>query len=125
VREQQTAPGSEFTGGLRDPHNFWDFYDVWTRPDTVSPFVRDKAIAIADILSVARRFGSNDGGGSALINRNSDPLVPPAADTGYHPDFDRGVVNGPYPWDRSPPDGAIGVPDDILAVAGQFGHSCL
>jgi hypothetical protein len=28
------------------------------------------------------------------------------------------------PWDMGPPDGTINVLDDIIAVAGQFGHVC-
>jgi hypothetical protein len=109
-------------GGLRDPDSFWDFYDT---PDAGN--ARDKAVTIAgDILRVAQRFGANDAGGTAPINRNSDPLAgPPPPAPGYHPAFDRGAVNGPNLWDRDPPDGTITVTGDILAVASQFGHNCV
>ena len=81
---------------------------------------------VGDILRVAQRFGANDAGGSAPINRNSDPLAgPPPAAPAYHPAFDRGVQVGPNVWDLAPPDGTINVVNDILGVARQFGHSCL
>ena len=41
-----------------------------------------------------------------------------------HAAFDRGLVIGANNWDRAPADGAINIPDDILGVAAQFGHSC-
>ncbi len=128
AQEGQTAPGSQNTGGLRNDHYFWDFYDVWTHPGTdPSVWVRDKAINIpGDILGVAKRFGATDGGGTAAINRFSDPLVPPTAtnQTGYHPDYDRSAATGPNPWNMGPPKGAIDIPVDILGVAQQFGTNC-
>jgi len=35
------------------------------------------------------RFGATDNGGSATINRNTDPFSAPPS-SGYHPAFDRG-----------------------------------
>jgi uncharacterized repeat protein (TIGR01451 family) len=109
-------------GGARNPTDFWDFYDT---PNSVN--VRDRVVtATGDILQVARRFGANDAGGTAVINRTSDPLAgPPPPIPGYHPAFDRGPLVGPNPWDMGPPDGAITVVVDVLGVARQFGHSCL
>lgn len=113
---------NETIGGRRDPTSPWDFYDT---PDASN--VRDRAINIVgDILRVAQRFGANDAGGTASINRNTDPLSgPPPAAPAYHPAFDRGRQIGPDPWDRAPPDGAINIIDDILGVVRQFGHSCI
>jgi Tol biopolymer transport system component len=125
--EQSTQPAR---GGMRDPNNFWDFYDVWTRRDP-EWWVRDKTITLfGDILGVAARFGATDdsdrdGVPDKPINRNSDPLAPPAPkdNTGYHPAFDRGAQVGPNAWDLGPPDGTIALVD-IMRVAFQFGHSC-
>ena len=115
-------------GGERNPLSFWDFYDVWTRPDAAGQpnyWARDKVVNIpGDILGVARRFGSTDQNGAAPVNRNSNPLTPPPDDTSYHPDFDRGPLLGPNDWNLGPPDGVINIPNDILGVARQFGHNC-
>ena len=112
-------------GGQRDPFNRWDFFDVWTHPvGQPTVWVRDEVVNVpGDIMGVANRFGANDAAGSAEINRDTDPLsLPP--DEGYHPAFDRGPRDGPNAWNRLPADGFINVPDDILGVASQFGHSC-
>ena len=39
-------------------------------------------------------------------------------------DFDRGPQIGTYAWNMGPPDGVIDLPNDVLAVILQFGHSC-
>jgi hypothetical protein len=90
-------------------------------------WVRDRAVNVpGDILGVASRFGANDSGGTAPINRTTSALSgPPPSAPAYHPAFDRGLQIGPNVWDLAPPDGAINVPNDILGVARQFGHSCL
>jgi hypothetical protein len=108
-------------GGQRNPHDFWDFYDT---PDSAN--VRDKVVTVTgDIFQVARRFGANDAGGTALINRNSDPLAgPPPPFPAYHPAFDRGPLVGPNAWNLGQPDGTVTVVVDVLGVARQFGHSC-
>jgi hypothetical protein len=61
----------------------------------------DGVITNAEILQVAAAFGPT-----------SDPTV------------DRGPQLGPNVWNRSAPDGNVSVGDDILAIAGQFGHNC-
>lgn len=112
--EQQTANGSETTGGRRDPNYIWDFMDV----PTGSPLARDRAVAAGDIAAVVARYGSNG-------NPNGDPLSMPPPAPSYHVAYDR---NGSNPagdrWDLLPPNGAISV-GDIGAVVIQFGHSCL
>ena len=117
----EEAGGAAALGGSRDPANPWDFYDT---PNASN--VRDKVITVAgDILGVARRFGANDAGGTAPINRNSDPFTgPPPPAPAYHPAFDRGAQIGPNVWNRAGPDGFINVAGDILGVARQFGHNC-
>jgi Tol biopolymer transport system component len=109
-------------GGLRNPQHFWDYYDVWTLSGMT--WVRDKTINIpGDILGVAKRFGAGPlppAKGQAVI----DALTPPTSATGYHIDYDRGMTLGPNGWNKAGPDGTINIPNDILGVAGQFGHSC-
>ena len=36
----------------------------------------------------------------------------------------RGPSAGPNPWNMTAPDGVIDLPNDILGVILQFGHSC-
>lgn len=96
--EQQTAIGSEETGGRRDYLNPWDFYDT----------DGDKRIDLFnDIFDVAFAFG----------------LGP--ADAGYSTVLDRSLpLAGGDPWDMRGPDGLIDVFTDIFGVAIQFGHNC-
>ena len=93
---QELQPNSRL-GGLRDPWNLYDFYDV----------NGDGSITWAgDILPVANAFLQGPG----------DPLYTAAKD--------RGGTLGPFAHNRAGPDGTIGVPNDILPVILQFGHSC-
>ncbi|MDZ4278752.1 MAG: flexitail domain-containing putative surface protein [Dehalococcoidia bacterium] len=120
ANEAQTAPGSETTGGLRDPFYFWDFFDT---PNAAN--ARDTTIDLFnDIFRVAGRFGADDAGGTALINRNTGPLSPPPAAPAYHPAFDRDVVIGANPWNVAKADGVVDLLNDIFAIASQFGHDC-
>ena len=43
----------------------------------------------------------------------------------YDVQYDRGRAFGGDPWDMSPPDGVIDLPNDILGVIQQFNHKCL
>ena len=113
----------EHLGGRRDTLYFWDFYDVWTRPSgDPAGWERNKAVNIVDVLMVTRRFGP----GTVLTKDAAlaAALTPPIDETGYHPAYDRGPMIGPNAWDAGPPDGTINITDDILGVAGQFGHIC-
>ncbi len=112
LREFQTAVGSQTTGGRRDPHNFWDFYDV----PTGAGLLRDRAVAGPDIFGVIGRFNT---AGNPMI----DPLSPPPP-AGYHPAYDRGPLVGPDPWDLGPANGSV-AGTDIFAVIAQFNHSCV
>jgi len=125
VQETGTNPNQ---GGQRNPKSFWDFYDVWTRPDPTNQptlWVRDKVVTTADVLITAQRFGTTRPGAPTKQQGLSEALTPPTSPSGYHTDYDRGPLVGPNPWDRGPPDGAITAGNDVLGVARQFGHSCL
>lgn len=107
-------------GGQRDPSNFWDFYSV---PNGMG--ARDRVISVGDIAALVQRFGANDNGGMAPINRSSDPLNTQVPGSGYHPIFDRGgpLPNAQYVWNLAPADGAISAAD-ISVLVRQFGHRC-
>ncbi|MCH8992854.1 MAG: hypothetical protein IIA44_14045, partial [Acidobacteria bacterium] len=108
VTEQQTAAGSETSGGRRNPHNFWDFFD----PN------RDRAVGLLDFLAVLRHFGTV-GDPSTL---DPDGPEPPLGE--YWASADRGgQAPGGDPWDELPANGSIGLAD-FLSVLRQFGHTC-
>ena len=92
--ELQDAPGSENTGGLRNPNNPWDYFNP----------SGDRRIMIDDLIMVLHRFGVR------------------AGYPGYDPKYDRSFL-GPRLWDLGPPDGKIQL-FDILAVMSQFGDLC-
>ena len=94
-------------GGLRDPNDFWDFFDT----------NRDRSVSILDFFDLLQRFGAT---GDASIDPLSDPPPAPA----YHPRFDRGPVTGANSWNVAPADGAIAV-TDFFTLLSQFGHTCL
>ena len=110
LAELQTAPGSEATGGLRDPHDYWDFMDMWVNKQ------KDRRMNIIDIGAVVQRFAS-------VGDLNSDPLDPPQDLTSYHVSADRTPPVGPNLWKAGPPDGQINTIELALAVV-QFGHDC-
>ena len=94
--DQRENGPDETLGGLRNPKNPWDFYDV----------NGDSEITLfGDILGVILHF-SLDGS-------------PP-----YDVQFDRGPTTGPNPWNMTAPDGVINLFTDILGVIQQFGHDC-
>lgn len=115
--ERELGSNEQF-GGRRDPTNFWDFFDV---PNPNSTPERDQAISASDIFLVVMRFGNHDAGGTAPVNRTTDPRSP-ILDNGYHPAYDRSPL-GPNVWNLGPPNGSIAV-DDIFFTVAQFGHSC-
>ena len=89
-------------GGLRDPENPWDFYDV-ASPGGGPP---DRIVDLfSDILGVIVHY-SLDG-------------APP-----YDATFDRGPSTGPYAWNMTAPDGIIDLFTDILGVILQYNHDC-
>jgi subtilisin-like proprotein convertase family protein len=111
AQESQGTIGSEVSGGRRNPHNFWDFYDV---PAGVA-LTRDLSVSALDIFAVIGRFGTTG-------NPNIDPLSMPAT-TGYHTAYDRGGSGGPHLWSLNPANGSIAAAD-IFSMLAQFTHTC-
>ncbi len=111
-------------GGRRDPHNFWDFFDV----PAGAGLTRDGDVTGQDIFAVIARFNATDDG-PGEFDRNSDPLstpnqaVPGEDRANYHPVYDRGPLVGPDSWNLGPAEGSI-TGQEIFAVMAQFGHSC-
>jgi alpha-tubulin suppressor-like RCC1 family protein len=113
ARELRTTPGSQGTGGLRNPKSFWDFMDQYSG----TSLVRNRSVTASDIAAVIARFGTNgDPGG--------DPLETPLDTNSYHVIADRnGTEPGTPQWALRPPNGTI-TAGDIAAVIAQFGHTC-
>ena len=89
-------------GGLRDPLNPWDFYDVAGSAGGPPDGIVDLA---NDVLGVIQHYSPTGG---------------PADDV----QFDRGPSSGPYPWNMNAPDGVIDLPNDILGIVLQLYHRC-
>ncbi len=99
--DRENGP-DETLGGLRDPLNPWDFYDV---PDAGGAPPDGEIDLFTDILGVILHY-SLDGS-------------PP-----YDVRFDRGPSIGPNPWSMTAPNGSIDLFVDILGVIQQYGHDC-
>ncbi len=98
----QEDGSDETLGGLRDPLNPWDFYDV----ETISGPGQDGVVDLLfDILSV--------------VNHYAPTGAPP-----YDAHYDRGEAAGPNAWNMTAPDGVIDLLNDILGVISQFDHDC-
>ena len=119
--DEQELGASPTLGGLRDPLNFWDFFDT----PAGTPPERDRKVNIVDIAAVVLRFGTESDPPLTEEEAIFEALTPPPDLTSYHAAFDRG---GPIPpgenlLDLLPPDGAINVIDIGSSIA-QFGHTC-
>ena len=112
---QEKGP-DEQAGGLRDPKNFWDFYDIDTENGAGAGTHLQGAISLSNIFQVANRFGQ--AGDSGI-----DPLSD-ASGAGYHTRYDRGPQAGANIWNTGPADGAVAL-SDVFAIAAQFAHSCI
>lgn len=85
----------EMEGGLRDPFNPYDFFDV----------NGDRYIDLwNDILGVIARHTASGGE--------------------YNIAYDRGPSVGPNKWNMTAPDGNIDQFNDILGVISQYQHDC-
>jgi hypothetical protein len=103
-REVQTAPGSELSGGRRDPNLPWDYFNP----------SHDLKNRVDDILLVVSQYFKDD--------PDATPGFPPFT-PGYNQDTDRTLV-GPNQWNLGPPNGLQRV-DDILNQVKQYFHDCV
>jgi len=94
VAELQTAAGSEFSCGRRDPYNPWDYFNP----------TGSKKNAIEDIVAVVQHYFKSQG------------------DPGYDTKYDRTYI-GLNPWDLGPPDGHILI-EDVVYIVNQYFHTC-
>jgi len=112
-------------GGMRDPADRWDFYDVPAPalgPADVNG-VRDRAVSLSDALAVLAYVGTRDGGPPTPpgFSYNSDLNANGIADGR---EYDRTPSADPaMPWRSRPPNGAVSLQDAMTALS-QVGHSC-
>lgn len=106
VKEQQSAPGSQASGGLRDPQNQWDYFNP----------THDGRNRVDDILKVVGQYFDDQ-----FLPPPAPPNTPNPA---YLTDTDRTDNTGSTePWDLNGPNGLQRV-DDILAQIAQYFHDC-
>jgi hypothetical protein len=92
--EAQSAVGSETSGGRRDPHNPWDYFNP----------TNDGQNRVDDILAVVNHYYLAEG------------------EPGYDAKYDRTYLR-PNPWNLGPPNGRVLV-DDILHAVDSYFHDC-
>jgi hypothetical protein len=103
VNEEQSAFGSEFSGGRRNRLNPNDYFNP----------TDDGENRVDDIVAVVNQYFDDDD--------DSNPGQPPY-EPGYNPGTDRTHV-GPYLWNLGPPNGQQRV-DDIVNQVNQYFHDC-
>lgn len=111
-------------GGLRDPAEPWDFFDVPLPPlRGGSASVRDRIVSIADVLGVVAYIGARSGGPASPAGYayNADADGDSLADGAW---YDRRLPDISRPWRTAQGDGAVSIGDALLALY-QVGHSCL
>jgi sugar lactone lactonase YvrE len=105
VKEQQTAPGSQYSGGLRDYLDPWDYFNP----------TQDGLNKVDDILATVNAYFDDDDDGN--------PGLPPY-EPGYNPNTDRAnMAAAPNAWNTGAPDGLQRVQDILHSVKSYF-HDC-
>jgi hypothetical protein len=94
-------------GGLRDPDNYWDFYDVGTGSPVVPG--KDGVVDLKDTLLILMHFGHLYNGGA---------YVDPGDD-----DLDRSVPDSLQPWRTAEANNGIDLVDALNSLK-SFGHNC-
>jgi hypothetical protein len=103
AREQQTALGSEKSGGRRAHLNQWDYFNP----------SGDRKNRIDDVLLVVQAYFKDD--------NDAAPGYPPFA-PGYTQAADR-TLSGPNLWNTGQPNGQLRL-DDVLTMTKQYFHDC-
>lgn len=93
---RELGPVASPNGGQRDPFNPFDFTDI-NHDGSISAGV--------DVLGVAQAFGGATG-------------------ARYVDYKDRGVILGPFAWNKAGPNNNVNAGEDVLGTAQQFGHTC-
>lgn len=102
--DESELGGDATLGGVRDPSDPWDFYDVASLGGVPIP---DGIIDLPnDILGVIQHY------------------APQGTEPRYDVHYDRGPSAGPNAWNMTAPDGVIDLPNDILGAILQHGHTC-
>ena len=105
VAEQQSASGSQTSGGLRDETNSYDYFNP----------THDGKNRIDDVLMVIGQYFDDD--------NDANPGLPPYV-AGYNPDTDRtDDPSSAEGWDLLGPNGQQRI-DDVLAIIKQYFHDC-
>ncbi|HEX5478822.1 MAG TPA: penicillin acylase family protein [Dehalococcoidia bacterium] len=102
-----------------DPHNQWDFYSVPSPALRLgyTGQTRDDVVGVtSDVLALLQYVGLD----SSSVDYNAD-LDGNAVADGLQ--YDRTLITG-QPARSGPPDGAIGITSDVLAMLAQSGHTC-
>jgi len=146
--DQEELGPNQNLGGRRDPHNFWDFFDVPVPASYIGDpaSTKDKFIGVADAVALKEKMGTNtindgvnqdgdaqtdedppdgvdnDHDGRIDEDGGTHTLRPGGVWQSYNPAFDRTLL-GPDPWDTGPGDGAVSIAD-VIYMRNQFGHSC-
>lgn len=100
-----------------DPDDFFDV-PVPANADPTPNGPRDQAIALTDVLAVMFYVGTQEGrttlnGNGVLYDSDKNADTQPDGR-----DYDRTVSPEPNPpWDASPPDGAVAIPDALVNLA--------
>jgi len=103
--EQQTAQGSELSGGIRAPKNPHDYFNP----------TGDRENRVDDVLMVVNAYYDDD--------TDATPGMPPYS-PGYNPRTDRSnLAASPNPWNTGAPDGLQRV-QDILHSVNSYFHDC-
>ena len=105
ANEQQTAIGSELSGGRRDYLNPWDYFEP----------THNGQVRINDIITVVNQYFKDQ-------YLDSPPNPPNTPNPAYTKDTDRTSI-GPNGWNLGPPNGQQRV-DDILRAVKQYFHDC-
>jgi hypothetical protein len=124
-RDGAEAAGEPLFGGLRDPLDRWDFFDVPTPVLSAANTTgtRNGVIGIQDVIAIVYYIGTSQGGGpnSGGVSYNSDLDGDGVAD-GREYDRTPSTTAG-KPWRSRQPSGAVSIQDALVALQ-QVGTAC-
>ena len=112
------------TGGERDPHDPWDFFDVPVpvlKPGS-STGTRDHVVGIGDVIAVMYYIGASTGSGTNGngVSYSTDLDGDGVADG---VEYDRTLPDATFGWQSGPPNGVVSIADALVAL-NQVGSDC-